>query len=99
MNQNVAAFLSNWRFLWNDPIVSRNRSGAVGRWLRWQLGARILEGQAVVPFIGGARLLVRRGMTGATGNIYAGLIEFEDMAFTLHLLRPNDLFVDVGRMS
>ncbi len=41
-------------------------------------------------------LLVTPGMTGATGNVYAGLHEFTDMAFALHLLRPDDLFVDVG---
>jgi FkbM family methyltransferase len=41
-------------------------------------------------------LLVEPGMTGATGNLYAGLHEFHDMAFALHLLRQNDLFVDVG---
>ncbi len=35
-------------------------------------------------------------MTGATGNIYAGLHEFDDMAFFLHLLRPEDMFADVG---
>jgi FkbM family methyltransferase len=35
-------------------------------------------------------------MRGATGNIYCGLHEFADMAFLLHLLRPQDLFVDVG---
>lgn len=35
-------------------------------------------------------------MTGATGNIYTGLHEFIDMAFCLHLLRPGDLFIDVG---
>lgn len=35
-------------------------------------------------------------MTGATGNIYAGLHEFQDMAFLLHLLREGDHFVDVG---
>ena len=35
-------------------------------------------------------------MTGATGNYYCGLHEFEDMSFLLHYLRPQDLFVDVG---
>jgi FkbM family methyltransferase len=35
-------------------------------------------------------------MAGATGNVYCGLHEFEDMTFVLHLLRPGDLFVDVG---
>lgn len=47
-------------------------------------------------WIEGARLMVRNGMTGATGNIYCGLHEFTDMSFVLHLLRPDDLFVDVG---
>jgi FkbM family methyltransferase len=49
-----------------------------------------------MPFVDGTRLLVLRGMTGATGNVYCGLHEFEDMAFVLHALRPGDLFVDVG---
>lgn len=35
-------------------------------------------------------------MTGATGNIYCGLDEFEMMAFLIHLIRPKDLFCDVG---
>jgi FkbM family methyltransferase len=35
-------------------------------------------------------------MTGATGNIYCGLHEFHDMAFVLHCLRRDDLFVDIG---
>ena len=40
--------------------------------------------------------MAKRGMTGATGNIYAGLHEFEEMGFTLHLLRPGDVFGDIG---
>lgn len=35
-------------------------------------------------------------MAGATGNIYNGLHEHQDMLFALHFLRPDDLFVDVG---
>ena len=35
-------------------------------------------------------------MTGATGNIYTGLHEFQEMSFLLHMLRHDDLFVDVG---
>jgi predicted RNA methylase len=35
-------------------------------------------------------------MTGATQKIYCSLQEFEDMALLLHVLRPGDLFVDVG---
>jgi FkbM family methyltransferase len=35
-------------------------------------------------------------MAGATGNIYCGLLEFEEMSFVLHLLRPGDLMGDIG---
>jgi FkbM family methyltransferase len=31
-----------------------------------------------------------------TGNVYYGLAEYEDMLFVLRLLRPGDVFVDVG---
>jgi FkbM family methyltransferase len=49
-----------------------------------------------VDFVGDAKLALRPGHTGATGNIYVGLHEYPEMAFVLHLLRPGDLFVDVG---
>jgi len=49
-----------------------------------------------MPFIEDSVLVVEPGMTGATGNIYCGLHEFVDMAFVLHVLRPDDLFLDVG---
>lgn len=49
-----------------------------------------------MPFVENTGLLVKRGMTGATGNIYVGLQEFEDMGFLLHFLNKEDLFVDIG---
>jgi FkbM family methyltransferase len=49
-----------------------------------------------MPFVGSTLLLVEPGLTGATGNVYVGLHEFEDMSFVLHCLREGDLFLDVG---
>lgn len=63
--------------------------------MKWQITSRFLR-EVEFDWIEGAKLIVRGGMTGATGNIYCGLHEFTEMAFLLHLLRPNDLFVDVG---
>lgn len=65
------------------------------RFCKWQIESRV-RSEIIVPWVGGLRLAARRGMTGATGNIYAGLHEFADMAFILHFLRHEDLFVDVG---
>jgi FkbM family methyltransferase len=83
------------RFLCNHPLTRDHRAAGFARLCRWQIASR-LRREVIVPWIGGMRLAARRGMTGATGNIYAGLHEFADMAFTLHFLRPNDLFLDVG---
>ena len=41
-------------------------------------------------------MIVRPGETGFTQNIYCGLHEFSNMAYLLHTLTPDDLFVDVG---
>ena len=68
----------------------------MGRFVAWQVATRLRPEACVVPYVANTRLLVRRGMTGATGNVYCGLHEFEDMAFVLHALRPDELLVDVG---
>src|SRR6516165_4069058 len=83
------------RFLCNHPLTRDHRAAGFVRLFRWQIESS-LRRRVIVPCVGGTRLAARRGMTGATGNIYAGLHEFADMAFTLHFLRPEDLFLDVG---
>jgi len=84
------------RFIWEHPITSQDRLRATWDYVRWQVGSRLLPGPAVVPFVAETCLVVERGMTGATGNVYAGLHELESMAFVLHFLRPEDRFADVG---
>jgi len=61
----------------------------------WQIRSR-LQGEVIIPWIANQKLAVKRGMTGATGNIYVGLHEFPDMAFLLHFLKSGDLFLDIG---
>jgi FkbM family methyltransferase len=88
--------LNTYRFIANHPLTRDRKIAAFARWARWQIGSRVLGWPVAVPFVNNTRLLAKPGMTGATGNIYCGLHEFEDMAFVLHFLRPGDLFVDVG---
>ena len=83
-------------FIWNHPLSRGRRAANLTRFARWQVKSRVFEGPHLEPFVGGARLSVRRGQTRATGNLYVGLHELEDMAFALHLLRPGDLFFDIG---
>jgi FkbM family methyltransferase len=68
----------------------------MNRYLRWQIASRLLPGAVQVPFVNGSVLVVSPGMQGATQNIYTGLSDFFDCGFLLHLLRKEDLFVDIG---
>jgi FkbM family methyltransferase len=43
-----------------------------------------------------SRIYAKTGMTGVTGCIYNGLLEFDDMLFALHVLRSEDTFLDIG---
>jgi FkbM family methyltransferase len=88
--------LNTIKFIMNHPLTEHSKTKALGRWLSWQIGSRLVPGPVVVPFVNDSKLIVSPGMTGATGNIYAGLHEFEDMSFVLHSLTANDLFADVG---
>jgi FkbM family methyltransferase len=83
------------RFLHSHPLTRDRRVAGLARFCKWQIESR-LRSEIIVPWVGDLKLAARRGMTGATGNIYAGLHEFADMAFILHFLRREDLFVDVG---
>jgi FkbM family methyltransferase len=63
--------------------------------MMWQVMSRFQK-EIEFQWIEGSKLVVKRGMTGATGNIYCGLHEFVEMGFLLHFLRRDDLFLDVG---
>lgn len=77
------------------PLTRDGQLGAWARFAAWHLLSR-LQSEIIVPWLAGQRLVVRRGMTGATGNLYFGLHEFMSMGLVLHFLREGDLFVDAG---
>src|ERR1700683_536380 len=87
--RNLALFFSE------HPLTRDRPLGAWARFAAWQIRSRVKD-EILIDWIGGQRLAVRRGMTGATGNIYVGLHEFADMLFVLHFLREDDLFLDIG---
>jgi FkbM family methyltransferase len=82
-------------FFRTHPLTRAAPYRAWARFVAWQIRSRI-QSEVIVPWIGATRLAARRGMAGATGNIYVGLHEFADMMLPLHFLRPGDLFLDIG---
>jgi FkbM family methyltransferase len=83
-------------FIGRHPLAGKNKLASYERFFRWQLKQTISPRARVCAFVEDSVLLIEKGMSGATGNIYCGLLEFPDMAFVLHLLRPGDLMGDVG---
>jgi len=83
------------RFILGHPLNRGRPVSALARFAKWQLQSR-MQNEIIFDWIDGAKLAVRRGMTGATGNIYCGLHEYVDMRFVLDTLNPGDLFVDIG---
>lgn len=92
----MKSLVSTLRYILRHPLNVTAKRAALTRYLKWQVGSRFVPGQVLVPFVNETVLAVSPGMTGATQNIYTGLQEFDDCGFLLHLLREEDLFVDVG---
>lgn len=84
------------RFIAGHPL-SRGRVGRnLYRYAGWQVRSRLEPGPHIFQFVNDTRMYVASGLRGITGSYYTGLQEFEEMTFLGHLLRPDDLFVDVG---
>lgn len=78
------------------PTTRRQPLRTAARIMSWQLFSRLAPEPRRCRWISGAQLVVGRGESGATGNLYYGLHEFADMSFVLHFLRPSDVFLDIG---
>ena len=83
-------------FVYNHPFNSENKIRGVIRLLKWQINCRINPYPIVYPYTENSKLIIWKGLTGATGNLYCGLLEYNEMSFLLNFLRPSDLFVDIG---
>ena len=77
------------------PLARGRALGPFARYVRYHLRRWLPLPPATYPFIGSTKLIGFHE-AGVTGNVFHGLHDFEDMGFLLHLLRADDLFVDVG---
>jgi len=83
-------------FIINHPLNREKKIKSIVNFIKWQIYIRLNPYPVICSFGEHSKLIVRKGMTGATGNLYCGLHEFEDMSFVLHFLTDSDLFVDIG---
>jgi FkbM family methyltransferase len=90
------SLLNTLEFITHHPMNKGHEAEAVLRYFRWQIGSRILEKPIVYEWLPGAKVILRHSETGMTQNLYCGLHDFSDMAFVLHTMTPQDLFIDIG---
>lgn len=92
----IVSLLNILKFITNHPLNRDQKLRSVVRFAKWQVGSRLVPGAVVFEWVNGSRFIVRTGERGLTGNIHDGLYDFQDMGFLLHVLRRDDLFVDIG---
>jgi FkbM family methyltransferase len=83
-------------FINNHPLAGKSKWKYYKRFIYWQLSQRLFAHDQVWSFTSKTKLMLRRHLIGATGNLYAGLHDFSEMGFLLHFLRSEDLFADIG---
>ena len=84
------------RHITRAPLNRDRKLASVVRFLKWQIGSRLIPGKTMVPWVNNTRFIAGVGEHGLTGNVYEGLCDFKDMGFVLHALNESDFFVDVG---
>lgn len=94
--KTFSSIIRTYRFIAEHPLTKSDKYSAFIRWFRWQISAAINTYPILFPWVNESRLIIEKGMTGATGNLYCGLHEFYDMALVLHFLRTGDTFLDIG---
>jgi FkbM family methyltransferase len=93
---SMKSLIFTLRYILQHRLNRDAKCSALSRFVKWQFGSRLLPGTVLMPFVNETLLAISPGMTGATQNIYTGLHEFDDCGFLLHVLRPSDIFVDIG---
>jgi len=84
------------KFIFIHPFNSDNKINAIINFFKWQLSCLLNPYPIIYNFTENSKLIITKGLAGATGNLYCGLMEYNEMGFLLHFLKPADTFVDIG---
>jgi FkbM family methyltransferase len=88
--------ISLMKIITSHPLNRNQKIKAISRFVKWQINTRLNPYPVIYPFTEKSKLIIQKGMTGATQNLYCGLHEYHDMMFLLHFLRKEDSFADIG---
>jgi FkbM family methyltransferase len=84
------------RFIIKHPLSKNRKFNSLLRFIIWQISSTLFIKKFCFKWIDDSILIAYKGEAAITGNLYTGLMDFNDMAFLLHYLNRKDVFVDVG---
>ena len=88
--------LNTLSFIMNHPLNKKNKLGSLLCFIKWQLKSRLYKSKHIYKWVDKTNFIIKRGEHAMTGNLYCGLLEYEDMSFVLHSLKETDNFYDIG---
>jgi FkbM family methyltransferase len=94
MINKIRNLIRTLTFIKNHPLNQGKEFKSILTFFKWQVTSFLMPFPIIYNYTERSKLIIRK--TGATGNLYCGFDEFEDMGFLVHFLRPGDLFIDVG---
>ena len=94
--KRISHIIGRFKFILEHPLNKDRSLLALVRFFSWQALSRISRGDLTYKWINETKFKISKGESGLSINIYTGLQEFSEMAFVLHFLRREDLFLDVG---
>ena len=84
------------KYLYSHPLTAGKGFAVLVKFFLWQFANLFSKNKKIFDWVNDSKLIMRKGETSVTGNYYNGLIEYEDMMFLLHSMRPHNVFIDVG---
>ena len=90
------SLINTLSFIVSHPFNKKNKLSSLLCFIKWQLNSRLLKSKHIFKWVDETKVIIQRGEHAMTGNLYCGLMEYEDMSFVLHGLRKSDYFYDIG---
>ncbi|MDI9320802.1 MAG: FkbM family methyltransferase [Phycisphaerales bacterium] len=88
--------LNTLKYIYQHPLNADRPWAGLWKFFWWQIRNSIKPQHIIHDFTEHSKLHLWRGLRGATGNLYCGLMEYQEMSFVLHFLRSTDTFFDIG---
>ena len=80
----------------HHPVARKQPLATANRIIAWQLRKRLWREEQIFTYVNDTRLIARTGWPVTSACRYFGFPEFESMSILMHVVRSEDLFVDVG---